>query len=96
MAILKADKHSNLAFQKYGNNSLVGILPQYDNHCSIVWSVPDDYCDYLQNITEKMFVKELNSYLKHDIKDKFFAKPPLFETLESKRLAFPLKTANLQ
>lgn len=81
-------------------------MPLWGNYSSVVWSCPEEMCEELQQLSEVEFILEINKalhnssdatfigscpdFLPSAIKKKNFEAPPLIETLETKRWAFPL------
>ena len=94
---LKVDQNHNYSFQKYINKEVIGILPLKDNYCTIVWSVNNDYYDYLLNLSKENFLIELNSKISPNLdKDENFLNPPQFLEMIDRPLGFPLFTKNLE
>ena len=83
VATLELEKpHNQTAYQRFYDKGVLAFLPlECDNKCSIVWSVNRDYCQYLMNLEEIEFEKQLSQ----DI-NKVFGKVKLL----SKRFSFEL------
>lgn len=96
---LKVDKNFNYSFQKFINKEVIGILPLKDNFCSIVWSVNNDYFDYISNLNEENFLEELNSKISSvsgNEQNDGFLEPPRFLEMIDRPLGFPLFTKYLE
>ena len=57
--IATAMPHRGTAWQRFLPQGPIALLPLVDNHCSIVWTVPDEEARRLQNIDDNAFCKEL-------------------------------------
>ena len=101
VAHLQTSGHNDFAFQKYFHNEVMGILPLSFNRASIVWSVSPEYYQKLVDMSDTNFIEEINMKLhkRNNIKkvsNSRFIKPPLFTSLLTKRVGFPLNTMWLE
>ena len=87
-----------MAFQLYHSNGVLALLPLKNNQYNLVWSVNNNFFDYLMSITEEEFLKEVNGLLAESAQHKksSFVAAPKINYLTSKRISFPLNTTNLE
>ncbi len=51
--------HDNTAWERFVGDGAVALLPMTDQRYSLVWSVPGSRVDYLMNLSDKAFLREL-------------------------------------
>ncbi|NVJ67863.1 MAG: UbiH/UbiF/VisC/COQ6 family ubiquinone biosynthesis hydroxylase [Gammaproteobacteria bacterium] len=74
--------HNQTAYQRFDHKGPLAFLPLNDqNHCSIVWSVQEDYAERLLALSEQEFIAQLANTFENKLGRL---------SLESQRLAFPL------
>ena len=47
-------------FNKYGP---IAILKMWDEYCSLIWSCDDEFFEHLMQLSDELFIKELNNYM---------------------------------
>lgn len=79
----------------FHNEGVLGLLPLPNNEYNLVWSVSLPFYDYLINLTEHDFLKEVNNKLQSG-SGTSFTPPPIMTSQVSKRFGFHLTSSNLE
>ena len=61
---VKSLQPNQIAFQRFLKSGPLAVLPLWGPYSSIVWSLPNELCEELQNSGEDHFISELNKALK--------------------------------
>ena len=88
VAIIESEQfHQDTAWQCFGAHGPLALLPITEQQCSIVWSVPDSFCEQLQAMPDAEFNQQLTSAFEHKLGAL---------SVVSQRQSFPLRGAQSQ
>lgn len=93
VCIVKAEKNTCAAYQRFLQTGPVAFLPLWDDYASIVWSAPQDTIKELSQLSESEFINALNlgfsspSIIQFPTSNQVI--PPRITELSSKRFSFP-------
>lgn len=60
---VKSDQYAPVAFQRFYSDNIVALLPLFDGHYSVVWSLNLENYDRMKALELPEFLEELNHVL---------------------------------
>jgi 2-polyprenyl-6-methoxyphenol hydroxylase-like FAD-dependent oxidoreductase len=67
---------NEIAFQRFMKSGPVALLPLWGTYSSIVWSLPEDLCSQVQELSDEAFVDALNKALRNPSDAPFLGRLP--------------------